>query len=222
MTDDVEWILPGVFYLRGKDEFDKEIENPAFEGKPSIIVTRMIEENNIVIAEGTVRAKKKDAEVINLVKDSKTEGKYTSLAVFKPTSVKNFIIRPAPREWNNKQKAVLKQLNLFEKKRYFEVVRKLPFKFSYVFTDHNGHECTLMNEDWELGALYWRCLNKNDGDEDAACNDVKKKYLDDFARTKDLYFYLGTTKLHHLKAPNPFIIIGTFHPKIEHQLKLGL
>jgi uncharacterized protein len=67
LTDDVEWILPGVFHLHGKDEFDKEIENPAFEGKPSIIVTRMIEENNIVIAEGTVRSKKKDAEVINLV-----------------------------------------------------------------------------------------------------------------------------------------------------------
>jgi len=67
LTEDVEWILPGVFHLRGKDAFDKEIENPAFEGKPEIVVTRMIEENNIVVAEGTVRAKKKDAECINLV-----------------------------------------------------------------------------------------------------------------------------------------------------------
>ena len=67
LTDDVEWILPGVFHLKGKDAFDKEIENPAFEGKPLIVITRMIEENNIVIAEGTVRAKKKDAEFMNLV-----------------------------------------------------------------------------------------------------------------------------------------------------------
>lgn len=67
LTDDVEWILPGVFHLNGKEEFDKEIENPAFEGRPEIITTRIIEENNIVIAEGTVRAKKKDAEYINLV-----------------------------------------------------------------------------------------------------------------------------------------------------------
>ena len=66
LTDDVEWILPGVFHLKGKDAFDKEIENPAFEGKPVIVITRMIEENNIVIAEGTVRSKKKDAEIINL------------------------------------------------------------------------------------------------------------------------------------------------------------
>ena len=67
LTDDVEWMLPGAFHLKGKDAFDKEIENPAFEGKPEIVVTRMIEENNIVIAEGTVRTKKKDAEYINLV-----------------------------------------------------------------------------------------------------------------------------------------------------------
>lgn len=67
LTDDVEWILPGVFHLKGKDAFDKEIENPAFEGKPLIVITHMIEENDVVIAEGTVRAKKKDAEFINLV-----------------------------------------------------------------------------------------------------------------------------------------------------------
>jgi ketosteroid isomerase-like protein len=67
LTDDVEWILPGVFHLNGKEEFDKEIENPAFEGKPVIVVNGTIEENDIVITEGTVRAKKKDAEYINLV-----------------------------------------------------------------------------------------------------------------------------------------------------------
>lgn len=67
LTDDVEWILPGVFHLKGKDAFDKEIENPAFEGKPAIVVTRVVEEGNVVITEGTVHAKKKDAEYINLV-----------------------------------------------------------------------------------------------------------------------------------------------------------
>ena len=67
LTEDIEWILPSVFHLKGKDAFDKEIENPAFEGKPVITVTRAIEENDIVITEGTVRAKKKDTEYINLV-----------------------------------------------------------------------------------------------------------------------------------------------------------
>jgi len=67
LTEDVEWILPGVFHLKGKEGFDREIENPAFEGRPNIVITRMAEENDVVIAEGTVRAKKKDAEYINLV-----------------------------------------------------------------------------------------------------------------------------------------------------------
>jgi hypothetical protein len=157
-----------------------------------------------------------------LISEAKTEGKYTSLAVFKPTAIKDFIKSPASRDWNIKQKAALRQQNLFERKRDFEVVRKLPYKFSFVFCDVNGKECTLMNEDWELGALYWNCLERNGGDESAACADVKRKYYDDFAKTKDLYFYLGTTLQYQLKAPNPFIIIGTFHPKTEHQLKLSL
>lgn len=67
LTETVEWVLPGVFHHIGKSAFDKEIENPTFEGKPIITVTRAIEENNIVITEGTVRAKKKDAQYINLV-----------------------------------------------------------------------------------------------------------------------------------------------------------
>ena len=67
LTEDVEWVLPGVFHLTGKTEFDKEIENEAFVSNPIIVVTRLIEENDVVIAEGTVRAKKKDAEYIDLV-----------------------------------------------------------------------------------------------------------------------------------------------------------
>ena len=159
-------------------------------------------------------------DITKLIDEAKSDNKYTSLAVFKPTEILDFIKVPALRDWNDKQKAALLQYNIFEKKNGSEVVKKLPFKFSYVFKDINGRECTLMNEDWELGALFWNCLKKNNGDEDAAWLDVKKKYYDDFALTKDLYFFLGTTKLHHLRAPNPFIIIGTFHPKKEDQYKL--
>ena len=156
-----------------------------------------------------------------LIEEAKTDGKRTSLAVFKPTVIKDFVWEPVEREWSQKQKAVMQQQNLFEGKEHFEVVRKLPYKFSYVFEDQNGRSCKMMNEDWELGALYWNCLDKHEGDEDAACVDVKKKYWDDFAKTKDLYFYLGTTLLNHLRASNPFIIIGTFHPKPESQMELA-
>ena len=49
--------------------------------------------------------------------------------------------------------------------------------------------------------------------EKLAIADVRYKYLEDFAKTKDLHFYLGTAKTFHLVSPNPFLIIGTFHAK---------
>ncbi len=67
LTEDVIWELPGVYYHVGKEAFDKEIENEGFTGKPIIKVTRIIEENNVVIAEGTVQATKKDGTILNLV-----------------------------------------------------------------------------------------------------------------------------------------------------------
>ena len=67
LTDDVEWLIPGAFHITGKEAFDKEIENDAFTGKPDIKVTRLIEEYDVVVAEGTVRAKKADGEIMNLV-----------------------------------------------------------------------------------------------------------------------------------------------------------
>ena len=67
LTEDVEWEMPGAFHLVGKDAFDKEIENDAFVGSPAITITRMVEENDVVIAEGAVRVKKKDGGFLNAV-----------------------------------------------------------------------------------------------------------------------------------------------------------
>jgi len=61
LTDDIVWEMPGAFHLIGKDSFDKEIENDAFVGSPTITIVRMIEENDVVIAEGAVRCKKREA-----------------------------------------------------------------------------------------------------------------------------------------------------------------
>lgn len=65
LTEDVEWIMPGAFHLTGKTAFDREIENEAFTGSPAITVTRMTEENNVVVAEGRVRCARKDGGVLN-------------------------------------------------------------------------------------------------------------------------------------------------------------
>jgi hypothetical protein len=58
LTDDVEWEMPGGFHLTGKEAFDREIENEAFVGRPTITVTRMTEEHDVVVAEGSVRTER--------------------------------------------------------------------------------------------------------------------------------------------------------------------
>jgi len=67
LTDDVEWIMPGTFHLNGKAAFDREIENDAFVGRPIVTITRMVEEDDVVMAEGTVRAEWKAGGFLNAV-----------------------------------------------------------------------------------------------------------------------------------------------------------
>ena len=169
-----------------------------------------------------------------LISEAKDKKIATSLATFKPTELLDFTVESVEREWDKEKLNVLKakaqQLHLFQNaENPFEVVNKLPFKFSYKFKDDAGTVSKLMIEDWEIGALYWKGFAKYDGhDREAkACEYVKKKYWDDFALTKDIYFFLGTVYESHAKNyPNPFVIIGTFHPpfpkpiKVESQLKL--
>jgi ketosteroid isomerase-like protein len=66
LTDDVEWEIPGMFHSRDKAAFDKEIENEAFVGSPDIAVSRLIEEGDVVVAEGSVRAQKRDGGALSL------------------------------------------------------------------------------------------------------------------------------------------------------------
>jgi ketosteroid isomerase-like protein len=67
LTDDIEWVLPGGFHLNGKDAFDREIENDAFTGRPTVTITRMTEESDVIVAEGTVRAAFRNGGFLNAV-----------------------------------------------------------------------------------------------------------------------------------------------------------
>lgn len=160
--------------------------------------------------------------LVDLIAEAKDRNVCTSLAVFKPTEILDFYAEPIEREWDKDKLAQLNQYNLFETihEDKVEVVRKLPYKFKYRILDNQGKESNMMIEDWETGQLYWKCLAKHEGDEIKAIEDVRKKYFDDFAKTKDIYFFLGTTLLHHNVSLNPFIIIGVFHPKIDTQERL--
>jgi uncharacterized protein len=67
LTDDVEWLIPGAFHIKGKDAFDQEIENPAFVGRPAITVTRLTEDGDVVVAEGSVRSARRDGGQLHAV-----------------------------------------------------------------------------------------------------------------------------------------------------------
>ena len=62
LTDDIDWTVFGFFRLHGKEAYDREIENPAFVGSPTVTITRMVEEDDVVMAEMTLEARRADGE----------------------------------------------------------------------------------------------------------------------------------------------------------------
>jgi hypothetical protein len=154
-----------------------------------------------------------------LIDDSRDEDNPLSLATFKASRLVNFFWEPVKDEWTEREEAWLNERNVLERRDgTLKVVRKLPYLFSYVFEDVNGTESTLMVDDWELGQYYWQCLKQRKGDETAALKDVKNRYLFEFSRDREVYFFLNTTRISHQHASNPFFIAGVFYPKREKQL----
>jgi uncharacterized protein len=59
LTDDVVWEMPPHFELSGKAAFDDAIENEATPGLPDLQLNRLVEEGDVVVAEGAVQAELK-------------------------------------------------------------------------------------------------------------------------------------------------------------------
>jgi uncharacterized protein len=55
LTEDVIWEMHPWFALSGRDEVKQEIESAATSERPSIEVTRLVEEGDVVVAEGSVQ-----------------------------------------------------------------------------------------------------------------------------------------------------------------------
>jgi len=159
-------------------------------------------------------------ELIALAKDPKQR---KSLATLKPSRIVDFVIEEDEPEWKLAWQHQLSQLNLFElptQRGQKKLVKKLPYKFSYRFFSEDDKEPRKMIiEDWEIGELFWNCLYRTDGDEQAALKLVKQKYLEEFSQ-RDLYFFVSTTKQFHNIAPNPFVIAGVFYPPKTSQISL--
>lgn len=156
-----------------------------------------------------------------LIVEAKHEAFYTSLVVFKPLRILDFMVEETDREWDTKR--VEKLLEEKDSGRVmthpedsFAVMKKLPYKFSYRFTDIKNKEMILPVEDWQLASLYWKLVKKHPGPqgEGKAIREIRKKYLQEYARNSDLHFFLGTAQQVHASSKQPFTIVGLFQPTV--------
>jgi len=143
------------------------------------------------------------------IADIQAQGK--SLGIIKPKSIERFFSKKTSREWNQKQQAVLNQLDLFEPNIDLE---KIPYQFVYQFTDEDNVPHKYSISDWEIMELYRKCRDRSQLSgleaEHYALEKVRQKLEDDFLESKDLYFIVGNLK-NHAKS---FMIIGLFYPPL--------
>jgi hypothetical protein len=215
-----EWIELDL--IKNTNDIRPESYRPISLDTPIRVIGKIAPDGNSWDERRKIVLNKVYKNLTQLIAEAKNKAICTSLAVFKPTKIIDFTWEAVDREWPAKKLAIFQQLNLFQKvdDKKFEVVKKLPYKFSFIYEDDQGKQSKTMIEDWETGELFWNCLKRNNGDEQKTCIDVRKKYLDDFSKTKDLYFFMGTSQTYHFKSKNPFLIIGTFYPKHINQLSL--
>lgn len=162
-------------------------------------------------------------DLIQLAKNSQVQ---KSLATVRPKElIRLEIEEEKEKEWSSESHDKLQQLGLFDSRRpssdqTLEIVRKLPYRYYYRFlTEGDQNPRKMLITDWEIGALYWNCLDRTEGDEHEANELVRKKYEEEFFK-KDLLLFVGSTLAHHNRAPNPFMIIGVFCPPVSDQLSL--
>ncbi len=206
---------------RRTDDFRPESHSPIHYDFEDLVVINTLGTDNNWQKRKSICLQNVYTNLEQLISDSK-EPTNKSLATFKPTSITSFEIEKDSREWRHEWKEIRKQGDLFAQNKPPEkIIPKLPYKFFYRFTDELGKSSRMMIEDWEIGALYWNCLQAAKNDEETALQKLREKFEYEFITKKDIYFFLGTTKQwHRRRSPNPFVIIGIFYPKKASQLAL--
>lgn len=137
----------------------------------------------------------------------------TSLGIFRPKKISELIVESTTADWPGRFKAALAQARLWDDRKVTkEPPRKVPFKFQYKFECSDsrckGHK--MMIEDWEVGALYWRLIDRGATPAEAA-GSVREKFLNVLcASDRDTHFYVGTVLQH-----GTWVVIGVFWPRIS-------
>lgn len=66
LTDDIEWTVFGAFHLTGKQAYHEAIEGPGFVAPPQLEVVRMVEQDDVVMAELTGSVMRDTGEVMRM------------------------------------------------------------------------------------------------------------------------------------------------------------
>lgn len=67
LSEDITWNVSGHIMQHGKEAYRQEMSKGNFDGNPTISTTRMIEEGNIVVAEGAVTGTLINGDTLDLV-----------------------------------------------------------------------------------------------------------------------------------------------------------
>ncbi len=66
LTDDIEWTVFGFFHLTGKQAYNDAIDGEGFTGPPQLEVVRMVEQDDVVMAELSGSATRDNGEVMRM------------------------------------------------------------------------------------------------------------------------------------------------------------
>ena len=135
----------------------------------------------------------------------------TSLGIVRPSKILDLKIEPNTEAWKPEWQAALKQFRMFGPQPL--PLRKIPFKFSYVFECQDSDKPhNAMIEDWELGVLWLREVERLGNEYDAA-ESVRQKFFDEMCgSSKETKFFVGTVFPY-----NTWVVIGVFWPPLDQQ-----
>lgn len=190
-----------------KESYRPVLDSIALIGEPLSTSNNWAERSKYVLANVS-----KSMEELN----DKRASDHTSLGIFRPKRIIDVAVSEAEPEWKPGFKAALAQGRFWEnRKASREPLRKVPYKFQYRFEcddDRCKGNHKMMIEDWEVGALYWRCVDEGASPDEAA-EKVKHKFLNEIcAPVNDTHFYVGTVFAH----PKSWVIIGAYYPKKQY------
>lgn len=203
-----QWIEIGLAARGAKNDDRKESRKPDLDS-----ITML---GNPLSSANDWRARREIIDAMPHHTRTELEGLYVtekvSLGIVRPTEIIDLKVEPVERQWKPEWEATLKQFNLFGDQP--KALQKLPYKFSYVFrcADTGERPHSAMIEDWELGVLYRKEVERLGGEEEAISS-VKKKYLDEMCHpSRDTRFFMGTVFPY-----NTWVVIGVFWPPESRQ-----